>query len=129
MDDPLSPFIGEIGRWQLFIYLAIGAIEIPGAMQIFVMTFYTPNLSFWCTKPSSSNMSVEEWRNFSSPMLEVDDDGQPQYDACLVYKHAVPGMSNATDGNATMPCHHWEYDMGIYHRTMREEVINIYRFI
>ncbi|KAG1682033.1 hypothetical protein GQR58_011363 [Nymphon striatum] len=125
-DEELTPYIGRFGRWHLYIYVVVALMDVPGSMMIFVMTFYTPNMDFWCARPDHLNrsaISVKTWRNFSSPPAAyppTESDGQ-----CIRYDvdyHKLTELRVFDIAiNKTTQCKHWEYDLGIYERTMIEE--------
>ncbi|KAG1714391.1 Organic cation transporter protein [Nymphon striatum] len=123
--DALTPYIGEFGRWQFYIYMVCAAAGIPGAMQIYVMTFFTPNIDFWCARPQHirDQIPVDVWRNYSSPLEVVKE--EEIRSQCRVYDWDFDNANvtnfNDIDRNRTRECHEWEFDKGIYHRTMRDE--------
>ncbi|KAG1714399.1 Solute carrier family 22 member 4 [Nymphon striatum] len=121
----LAKHVGHFGRWQFFIFIVCAATGIGGSMQVYVMTFFTPNLDYWCARSDSLRVevSVKEWRNYSSPMEVVE--GKEKRSSCDVYDadYEHMNMSELMDvsHNETRDCHKWEFDKGIYHRTMVEE--------
>lgn len=126
--EALHEYMGEFGRWQLFIFLACGLVGIPGAWTVYVMTFYSPKLDFWCARPSNlMNVSVDVWRNYSSPLVQVSGQEVGVSSRCAVYDWDYEDVSNVEElytlaGNKTRQCERWEYDKGIYERTMKDEV-------
>lgn len=95
-------------------------------MQVYVMTFFTPNLDYWCARPESlrDEISVKEWMNYSSPMEVVE--GKGKRSSCKIYDVDYDHMNESDimhiSHNETRNCHKWEFDKGIFKRTMVDEV-------
>ncbi|KAG1714402.1 Organic cation transporter protein [Nymphon striatum] len=120
-----TKFIGDFGRWQFFVFFICAASGLSSSMQIYVMTFFTPNLDYWCSRPDSlkDEVSVQEWRNYSSPMVTVE--GKIKRSSCKEYDVDFDHMNVSElmhiSHKETKHCHTWEFDKGIFKKTMIEE--------
>ncbi|XP_026280231.2 organic cation transporter protein-like isoform X1 [Frankliniella occidentalis] len=93
--DALQSTIGDFGRWQMGIALAVAMSGLPGAWFKIGIVFLAPPVDFWCTSP-----------------LPAD------HNATARYKCTVPGPGE--DG-ATVPCESWEYDRSVFTETIITE--------
>jgi hypothetical protein len=69
--DAVQEAVGDFGRWQAGISVLMALLKLPIAwfqLSIIVLETHT---DFWCARPHTySNLSVDEWRNFSHPRLK-----------------------------------------------------------
>lgn len=49
--DALQSTIGDFGRWQLGIALAVAMSGLPGAWFKIGIVFLAPPVDYWCTSP------------------------------------------------------------------------------
>ena len=50
--DAIQSTMGDFGRWQLGIVLAIGLSGLPGAWFKIGIVFLAPPVDYWCTSPT-----------------------------------------------------------------------------
>ncbi|KAG1714398.1 Solute carrier family 22 member 5 [Nymphon striatum] len=123
--DVLTSYIGEFGRWQMYIFMVASGSALPSAMHTYAMTFFAPTLDFWCARPDhlKDKISAHVWRNYSSPLEFVE--GKEIRSQCRQFDWNY-NYVNETNimfmrQTETIECQKWEFDNGIYQRTMREE--------
>ena len=109
--DGLTEIIGSIGRWQLTITLLLDISVAVHAWQMMANKWLLFPVDHWCARPEGmTDMSVEEWRNLSAPMLS---DGS--YDKCNVYQVDYDTISERPPNDtSTIPCSDWEYDHSMF---------------
>lgn len=110
----ITDLIGHWGKWQLILMISVVYINIPAAWYNLGMAFLAPKVDHWCLKPLEySNMTTEEWKNFSLPM--EFDNGKQVYSKCEMYNLSM--VANRT----RIPCTSWEYDHSFYKSTIVEK--------
>ena len=65
-DDLLTDYVGEFGRYQIFLYLLLAAIEIPSAYNTMGIVFVAGVPEHWCDVPAINNITV---RVYSIPYV------------------------------------------------------------
>ncbi|CAL1299077.1 unnamed protein product [Larinioides sclopetarius] len=113
-DDLMNLVRGE-GPWQRKILLVCIGIITPFACHNLAMTFFAPNLDYWCARPPNSNLTVEEWKEIGLP---------PNDRHCSRYAlgNVATGNSfNISRKNETVACDSWEYDDSFYKSTVLGE--------
>lgn len=53
--DAVQQAIGHLGRWQIYVCLAISLVKFPVAWHQLVIVFAAPHQEFNCTAPTTSN--------------------------------------------------------------------------
>ncbi|CAL1273866.1 unnamed protein product [Larinioides sclopetarius] len=106
--------VGGDGLWQRGIFLLVLFFSIPAGTHNLVMSFFAPNMDYWCARPEGSNWTVDEWKSIGLPA----DDKQ-----CSRYKFV--NISYPIDENSTVirsdeiiSCDSWEYDTSLYTSTV-----------
>ncbi|XP_034239958.1 organic cation transporter protein-like [Thrips palmi] len=94
--DALQSTIGDFGRWQLGIALAVAMSGLPGAWFKIGIVFLAPPVDYWCTSPLPS---------------------PDPHNGTARYKCVVPGPGEG----GTLPCDTWEYDRSIFRETIITE--------
>ncbi|XP_055945527.1 organic cation transporter protein-like isoform X1 [Argiope bruennichi] len=115
-EDLMNLVRGE-GPWQRRILLVCIGIFIPFSCHNLAMTFFAPNLDYWCARPPNSSLTVEEWKEMALP---------PNDKQCSRYKHwNISKMAwnsfSVTMKNETVSCDSWEYDDSVYKSTVLGE--------
>ncbi|GBN06938.1 hypothetical protein AVEN_166465-1 [Araneus ventricosus] len=64
--------VGGDGLWQRCIFLLVLFFSIPAGTHNLVMSFFAPNMDYWCARPEGSNWTVDEWKSIGLP----EDDKQ-----------------------------------------------------
>ncbi|GBO13853.1 hypothetical protein AVEN_19757-1, partial [Araneus ventricosus] len=114
-EDLMNLVRGE-GPWQRKVLLVCIGIFIPFACHNLAMTFFAPNLDYWCSRPPNSNLTVEEWKEIGLP---PDDRHCSRYALVKVSKR---NSLNVSRENETVACDSWEYDDSVYKSTVLGEV-------
>ncbi|CAL1284207.1 unnamed protein product [Larinioides sclopetarius] len=68
-----------------------------------------------------SNVSVEEWRNFSLPIVKSRT-GVEEYSHCTMYNISIHGGELHRNNIEIVQCDSWEYDHSHYKRTIVDQV-------
>ncbi|GBM74190.1 hypothetical protein AVEN_104813-1 [Araneus ventricosus] len=66
-NDVILNIIGHDGLWQRWIFLWMLLATMTVAGHYMAMSFYAPNLDYWCSRPDDSNRTVDEWKNVALP--------------------------------------------------------------
>lgn len=121
-----TDIIGGHGPWQLGIFIFCMFCAAPHCFHNLIMTFFAPNIEHWCARPASvisANISAEEWKNLSVPMVHKRGGGLER-SSCTFYNNSF------TNGTLLLPfpmdkeaisCESWEYDVSFYESTMVDE--------
>ena len=109
--DHLTKLTGIKGKWQFVTVLTVELSVILHSMQMFANKWLSFPVGHWCTMPYGLNMTVEEWRNVSSPLLP-----NGAYDTCNIFDIDYTSDTERPEGNATdiIPCTSWEYDHSMF---------------
>ncbi|XP_076443334.1 organic cation transporter protein-like [Babylonia areolata] len=100
VDDVLDQ-LGGYGRYQVWVYVALGLVNMRGAWHVFVSMFTGWTPAHHCTPPANHTL------NQSLP-LETDDYGTTTWSKCKMY--AEPGTNSTPNGHDTVSCQHgWTY--------------------
>ncbi|KAF8778714.1 Organic cation transporter protein like [Argiope bruennichi] len=106
--------VGGDGLWQRCIFLLVLFFSIPAGTHNLVMSFFAPNLDYWCARPEGSNWTLDEWRSIGLP----EDDKQ-----CSRYKfvnasYPIDENSTVFRSDEVISCDAWEYDTSLYKSTV-----------
>ncbi|CAL1283314.1 unnamed protein product [Larinioides sclopetarius] len=119
-----TDIIGGHGRFQLTILIFCFFCSAPYCMHDFSITFFAPNLDYWCARPEEvlqANISVDEWRNSSIPIIKSRS-GIDEFSHCTVFNSSIENdllyHQNYTD---PVKCNSWEYDHSSHKRTIVDE--------
>lgn len=73
-EDAITEATGAFGRWQLGLTFLLSLFNVPCTWHIFVFTFQSVQLDYWCDPPSDRadlhNLSHNQWRDWSQPPYE-----------------------------------------------------------
>ncbi|CAL1299082.1 unnamed protein product [Larinioides sclopetarius] len=114
-EEDLMDLVGGDGPWQRWIFLVILLCPIPDASHNMSMSFFAPNIDYWCARPADINISVEQWKAIALP---------PEDQHCSKYKFI--NMSNIPEeslylnnsSGPTITCDSWEYDDSVFASTV-----------
>ena len=135
--DALLPSIGEMGRYQLGLYLLMCIpATLPAAFLAFNQVFLSASPDHWCNIPElkSSNLSTSHIKKLSIPLRDFGIEGieYKEYERCLQYDvnytqiYHDNGQSWPTEANESWPkttCRNgWVYDRSEYQDTLVTEV-------
>ena len=109
--DPLTEVIGQFGRFHFITGLLMSLTIIINAWMMMSNKWLTHNVDHWCARPPHiSNMSADQWKNISAPML--DDE---KYDSCHIFDTEFNINSERPSEDAPIvPCTSWEYDTSLF---------------
>ncbi|XP_067145243.1 organic cation transporter protein-like [Centruroides vittatus] len=103
----LIDLVGGYGPWQRDIFIMFFFGSFPSSWQGLGVSFFAADMDHWCARPPNSNLTVEEWKNYSIPKEVVNG----------VYKHSNCKMYNQFR-NETVECQKWEYDTSVFTSTI-----------
>ncbi|GBN42051.1 Organic cation transporter protein [Araneus ventricosus] len=119
-----TDIIGGHGRFQIAVLVFCFFGAVAHCVQDFTIIFFAPNVDHWCARPKEvlqSNISVEEWKNFSLPVVKSRS-GVDEYSRCAVYNISIKNGSLHRQDNADIiQCTSWEYDLSFYKNTIVNE--------
>lgn len=128
-DDILNK-IGGFGRVQVVLYILLGIIGIPCAMQNLGMVFFGASMDHWCKVDKLAFLPPEQVRTISAVNGE---DGE--LDGCSYYDLDYSSYTNETLQNwnrtlmltnltadDTKQCDSWFYDYSQFKSTVRSKV-------
>ena len=93
--------------------VSIGLTIIIHNWQMLSNKFYTHKTDFWCSRPSYSNFSVEDWRKLSTPWKIGSNESD--FDNCQIFNVNFSTISTRPDENTeNIPCTSWEYDTKLF---------------
>ena len=116
-EDQIINDVGKMGPWQWKKILSLLFFKVTMGWPNIGIAFMSANTDFWCRRPESMSwMSIEEWRNMSSPLINVA--GEWLRDPCNVWN-----STNYTQplDDSTLPCSEWEYDKSSFANTISQE--------
>ncbi|KAF8778450.1 organic cation transporter protein-like [Argiope bruennichi] len=114
-EEDLMDLVGGDGPWQRWLFLVILLCPIPDAAHNMSMSFFAPNIDYWCQRPPDLNISVEEWKTLALP---ADDQHCSRYKHInLTHIHKKSFYHNDSN-NPTIPCDSWEFDDSVYKSTV-----------
>ena len=115
--DQIIDAIGNMGRWQITYILFLFLTKIPAAWPSLSITFFSAKTDYWCERPPQElGQSVDDWRNFSSPLITIGD--AEVRDQCHVWN--TSDFRKPAD-NTLQSCQAWEYDRAFYNQTIIQE--------
>ncbi|XP_055944010.1 organic cation transporter protein-like [Argiope bruennichi] len=119
-----TDIIGGHGWFQFSILIFCFFCAAPHCMHDFSITFFAPNIDYWCARPEEvleSNISAEKWKNSSIPVTK-NRNGLDEYNHCTFYNSSIVNGSlyHRNDSDA-IRCNSWEYDHSSYKRTIIDE--------
>ncbi|XP_049783375.1 organic cation transporter protein-like [Schistocerca cancellata] len=119
--EPVSQLIGDFGRWQLLMTLALALFNVPCTWHIFVPTFQSAHEDFWCAPPPQlADLPVEQWRNLSH--LPIPEKGT--FDSCHIWdvNYNLSAQEILDElrrpGLTTRPCTEWNFDTSEFGETV-----------
>jgi hypothetical protein len=70
-DDQITKLVGDFGKWQALLIFPLLIHFVFGSWQTLVTSFLSLEGDFWCQieAPEGVFESLEQWRNFSSPLM------------------------------------------------------------
>ncbi|XP_045760723.1 organic cation transporter protein-like [Maniola jurtina] len=103
--------VGELGRYQKLLFLAMAPFGVFFAFVYFVQMFITATPQrHWCRVPELEHLDVELRRNLTAPPMGEE------WERCLMYDanwtHVLQNNSVLAD-TPTVPCRNgWEFELG-----------------
>ncbi|XP_026322044.1 organic cation transporter protein-like [Hyposmocoma kahamanoa] len=104
--------IGEMGRYQKLLFLAMGPLGFTFAFVYFIQMFITATpQNHWCHVPEMEHLNAELRRNLSIPKTLTGD-----YERCLIYNanwsQVLETMTPPHPDTPTKRCPHgWEFHL------------------
>ena len=130
LDDVFKEYIGEGGKYQLFIVVILSMNGFFSAGLFMDILWVADPKPHWCALPDNansalSNLSLEERLNITVPWIEKDH--ELVRDSCniydLNYSSFNPQNKNQMHNNTgTIPCSKWEFDTSEFNGTIVEKV-------
>jgi len=119
--------IGIWGKYQLQrCLLILIIIWLPTSFHLLNIVFYQADTDYWCKRPEHlSNVSVEDWKNFSNPNWVNEKDASVK--SCKIknydYDRVYVGDDGKLEGPEVLsqeliPCSAWEYDKSFWQKTV-----------
>ena len=110
-EDRLTKLTGVKGKWQFVTVLTVELSVILHSMQMFANKWMSFPVDHWCARPAGLNLTADEWRNISAPLLP-----NGAYDKCNVFDISYDVDTERPQQNATdiVPCFAWEYDHSMF---------------
>ncbi|GBM74199.1 hypothetical protein AVEN_104819-1 [Araneus ventricosus] len=112
-NDVILDIIGHDGLWQRWIFLWMLLAAMTVSWHYMPMSFYAPNLDYWCSRPDDSNRTVDEWKNVALP----------EDKRCSRFKnqstlYLMDDNSTNLSAGEVVSCDSWEYDTSFYSSTV-----------
>ncbi len=133
--DALLPHIGEMGRYQMVLYLLMCIpATLPAAFLAFNQVFLSASPMHWChiDELVSANLSVEHIKSLGIP---YENPKHGIYDRCLQYdvnftqiyeENGSKWPTKADENWPKAPCKNgWDYDHSEYKDSLVTEVCEI----
>lgn len=76
-EDGLANLIGQFGKWQLLVMLAVSLVKLSSGWVQMAIIFLTPSLKFWCSNFGNNSTNVGENMTCYSDCLEYSYDTYP----------------------------------------------------
>ncbi|XP_055946439.1 organic cation transporter-like protein isoform X1 [Argiope bruennichi] len=111
----LMELVNGNGPWQWMIFAMIFVVSIPDGSTNMSMTFFAPNLDYWCARPQGINLSVQEWKEVGLP---PDDSKCSRYRFVNISHSSLAQLENNRFSNETTVCNSWEFDDSFYTSTI-----------
>ncbi|KAK2148387.1 hypothetical protein LSH36_500g01035 [Paralvinella palmiformis] len=118
VDDILIE-IGEMGTYQIIMYILLGLAGLPTGWQNMGITFVGANIDHWCSIPRLNNLTSKQQKYIAIP-----DDTDNSYSQCdmfdIDYDHLTDEDINSWNRSLfpktkTIRCQHgWVYDKSIF---------------
>ena len=131
LDDVFKEYIGEGGKYQLFIVVIL-AMNAYCSAGVFVDILWVADPKpHWCALPDNANpvlhnLSLDERLNLTVPWITKGDelvrDSCNMYD--LNYSSLTPqNKLHIHNTTSTVPCSEWEFDTSEFNGTIVEKVL------
>uniref|UniRef100_A0A6A7FYK0 Organic cation transporter protein-like n=1 Tax=Hirondellea gigas TaxID=1518452 RepID=A0A6A7FYK0_9CRUS len=114
--DDILPHVGEFGRYQKWLFMAMAPFCFNLVLIYFPHIFITLEPQHWCKVPQMQVVPADQRRQFISP---PSTDMAGKLDGCLMYDVDYNSVASSyLAGNHTLPhpdtptiqCTDWEYD-------------------
>ena len=128
LDDVFTEYIGEGGRYQLFIVVILSINGFCSAGCFLDILWVADPKPHWCALPDNANpalhnLTLEERLNITTPWIEKDN--KWVHDSCDVYDlnySSLDSQSKHHNNTATTQCTEWEFDTSEFNGTIVEKV-------
>ncbi|XP_014677145.1 PREDICTED: organic cation transporter protein-like [Priapulus caudatus] len=122
--DEILGHVGDLGRWQLKVFLLISLAALPTGFLNLVIVFIGAIPKHWCAVPELAALPYDVQKTLSIP-YEISNKGVLKWSACEVYSernytqaallYSSGGLDSLspsfyTDGNQTSCENGWIYD-------------------
>lgn len=94
------------GKFQRMLLACAHLSAVTYILHHLSMRLLAPPVDHWCKQPEHSNLSREEWLNWSIPL---DKNGRRS--RCTVYEPPIPATTSSNESRRVMPCTEWDYDL------------------
>lgn len=71
--DAVQQAIGNLGRWQIYVCLAISLVKFPIAWHQLAIVFMAPHQDYNCTSPTRTETSDQCVTNINGTLLECTE--------------------------------------------------------
>ncbi|CAH1798690.1 unnamed protein product [Owenia fusiformis] len=127
-DQLLKAYLGEIGRYQMWIIFWLSWVWIWGAFNNMGIVFLAAVPDHWCATPELDNLTLTQdvYKNISIPY----DVEKSEYLSCEKYNMSFGRMTKADiegttfanrSGVARVGCSSWQYDQTLYKSSVVSE--------
>ncbi len=128
LDDVFAEYIGEGGKYQIFIVLLLAFNAFCTAGLYIDILWVADPKPHWCalpkdTNPSVLNLSLEERLDLTIPWIEVDN--ERVRDSCHMYDWNYSELrpnQQVDNSTPTTRCEAWEFDTSEFTGTIVEKV-------
>ncbi|GBM57807.1 Organic cation transporter protein [Araneus ventricosus] len=114
-EEDLMDLVGGDGPWQRWLFLVILLCPIPDASHNMSMSFFAPNIDYWCAQPPNINISIEQWKAVALP---AEDQHCSRYKFINISDIHEESLYHNVSNSPTISCDSWEYDDSIYTSTV-----------
>ena len=130
--DDVFEHIGEIGKYQVFMYVIIGVMATASGFHNLAMTYVGPDQEHWCRVPRLANLTDAQQKYIAIPM-ESKAGGGSRYSKCerfnldynSIKQEDLESWNRSIEvANAsTIKCDSgWVYDKSIFTSTVLSQV-------
>lgn len=120
-------YIGEIGPYQVMIFVLLGMVHLFNGLQNMAMNFIRGHQDHWCKVPRLEDFPHEVQKYIAIPYSESGD----SYDSCSMFDLPYDNLTDQqifnwnrsfVDNASTITCEEWVVDKSEFVTTINSDV-------